>query len=146
QLLGALRNKLLCTLRRLRQQLRHSLRASEIRLRRTIRTDFLLRVPTTCSPCCARTATGHPAAAPPSSVMNSRRFIRSPRRRGRAAGRAWRAAVRNYIALDSKVLGIELAAHTRRSFNSTDREPIVRQQRRRCFIPALSFPGFDSIP
>jgi len=47
QLLVTLRNKLLCTLRHLRQQLRHSLRASEIRLRRTIRTDFLLRVPAT---------------------------------------------------------------------------------------------------
>jgi hypothetical protein len=46
QLLGTLRNKLLRTLRHLRQQLRHSLRASEIRLRRTIRTDLLLRVPT----------------------------------------------------------------------------------------------------
>src|SRR5262245_12936429 len=45
QLLGPLRNKLRCTLRHLRQQLRHSLRASEIRLRRTVRTDFLLRVP-----------------------------------------------------------------------------------------------------
>src|SRR5262245_41192992 len=45
QLLGSLRNKLLCTLRHLRQQLCHSLRASEIRLRRTVRTDFLLRVP-----------------------------------------------------------------------------------------------------
>ena len=32
--------------------------------------------------CCARAATGH-AAAPPSRVMNLRRFIRSPRRRGR---------------------------------------------------------------
>jgi uncharacterized protein YchJ len=31
--------------------------------------------------CCARTASGHAAAAPPSSVMNSRRFIPSPRRR-----------------------------------------------------------------
>ena len=47
QLLGTLRNKLRRTLRHLRQQLRHSLRASEIRLRRTIRTDFLLRVPAT---------------------------------------------------------------------------------------------------
>src|SRR6266545_7620745 len=36
------------------------------------------------SRCCARAASGH-AAAPPSSVMNSRRFIRSPRRRARAA-------------------------------------------------------------
>ena len=35
--------------------------------------------------CCARAASGHAAAAPPSSVMNSRRFIRSPRRRARAA-------------------------------------------------------------
>jgi hypothetical protein len=36
--------------------------------------------------CCARAVRGQPtavAAAPPSSVMNSRRFIRSPRRRGR---------------------------------------------------------------
>src|SRR5262249_50188682 len=45
QLLGTLRNKLLCTLGRLRQQLRHGLRACEIRLRRTVRTDFLLRGP-----------------------------------------------------------------------------------------------------
>ena len=35
--------------------------------------------------CCARAASGHAAAAPPSSVMNSRRFIRSPRRQWRAA-------------------------------------------------------------
>jgi len=34
--------------------------------------------------CCARAASGHAAAAPPSSVMNARRFTRSPRRRGRA--------------------------------------------------------------
>src|SRR6516165_10340606 len=47
QLLDTLRNKFLCTLRHRRQQLRHSLRASEIRLRRTVRTDFLLRVPAT---------------------------------------------------------------------------------------------------
>src|SRR5262245_19846417 len=45
QLVGTLRNKLLCTFRHLRQQLRDSLRASEIRLRRTVRTNFLLRVP-----------------------------------------------------------------------------------------------------
>jgi hypothetical protein len=60
--------------------------------------------------------------------------------------RAGKSEDAGYIALDCKVLGIELAAHTRRSFNSTDREPIVRQQQRRCFIPAFSFPGFDSIP
>ena len=47
RLLGTLRNKLLCTLGRLRQQLRLGLRACEIRLRRTVRTDFLLRVPAT---------------------------------------------------------------------------------------------------
>jgi hypothetical protein len=29
----------------------------------------------TFAPCCARAASGHVAAAPPSSVMNSRRFI-----------------------------------------------------------------------
>src|SRR5262245_15758713 len=33
--------------------------------------------------CCARAASGHAAAAPPSNEINSRRFIRSPRRRGR---------------------------------------------------------------
>src|SRR5258705_13039961 len=45
QLLGTLRNKLECTLWHLRQQLRPSLRTSEIGLRRTVRTDFLLRGP-----------------------------------------------------------------------------------------------------
>src|SRR5262249_7464087 len=34
-----------------------------------------------CLGCCARPASGHIAAAPPSNVMNSRRFIRSTRRR-----------------------------------------------------------------
>jgi hypothetical protein len=32
--------------------------------------------------CCARVASGHVAAVAPNIVMNSRRFIRSPRRRG----------------------------------------------------------------
>jgi len=40
--------------------------------------------------CCALAASGHTAAAPPSSVMNWRRFIRSPRRRGRARSRGRR--------------------------------------------------------
>jgi hypothetical protein len=40
--------------------------------------------------CCARAASGHAAAAPPSSVMNERRFIQSPRRRGRVASVALR--------------------------------------------------------
>jgi uncharacterized protein YchJ len=31
--------------------------------------------------CCARAASGHAAAAPPSSVMKARRFIRATRRR-----------------------------------------------------------------
>jgi two-component system copper resistance phosphate regulon response regulator CusR len=35
-------------------------------------------------PCCARAATGHAAATPPSSMMNSRRLIQLPRPRGRA--------------------------------------------------------------
>ena len=39
------------------------------------------------SGCCARAASGHAAAAA-ESVMNSRRLIRSPRRRGRAASAA----------------------------------------------------------
>ena len=50
QLLDTLRNKLDCTLWRLRQQLRPSLRTSEIRLRRTVRTDFLLRMPRRATP------------------------------------------------------------------------------------------------
>jgi hypothetical protein len=45
QLLDTLRNKLDCTLWHLRQQLRPSLQTSKIRLRRTVRADFLLRVP-----------------------------------------------------------------------------------------------------
>ena len=44
-----------------------------------------LRNPTTGIACCPRATTGHAAAAPPSSVMNSRLLIRSPRRRWRAA-------------------------------------------------------------
>jgi hypothetical protein len=45
--------------------------------------DLLSRNPITGSAaCCARAASGH-AAALPSSVMNCRRFIRSPRRRAR---------------------------------------------------------------
>jgi hypothetical protein len=38
---------------------------------------------------CARAMSGHAAAAPLSSVMNSRLLTRSPRRRGRAAGAEW---------------------------------------------------------
>ena len=46
---------------------------------------LVLRKPITgIAGCCARAASGH-AAAPPRSVMNSRRLIRSPRRRARAA-------------------------------------------------------------
>src|SRR5262249_5719548 len=60
-LLGTLRNKLLCTLRHLQQQLRHSLRASEIRLRRTVRTDFLLRVPAAWSWSCAAASFSTPS-------------------------------------------------------------------------------------
>src|SRR5262245_39987052 len=42
--------------------------------------------------CCARAASGHVTAAPPSSVMNSRRFIiRLPRLRARAALRNFKA-------------------------------------------------------
>src|SRR5450759_925086 len=33
--------------------------------------------------CCARTASGHPAAAPPKSVMNSRRLMSDPKLRRR---------------------------------------------------------------
>src|SRR5262249_654086 len=37
----------------------------------------------TFSACCASAPNGHPIAAPPRARMNSRRLIRSPRRRGR---------------------------------------------------------------
>src|SRR5262249_33673008 len=40
-------------------------------------------------PRCARAASGH-AATPPSSVMNARRFTRSPHRRARAASAEFR--------------------------------------------------------
>ena len=51
--------------------------------------DSPLRNPITgIAGCCARAASGHAAAAPPRSVMNSRRLIRSPRRRARAASAA----------------------------------------------------------
>src|SRR5215475_14054079 len=39
------------------------------------------------SPCCARTASGHPAAVPPRSVMNSRRRIASPKAPDKASYR-----------------------------------------------------------
>jgi hypothetical protein len=48
--------------------------------------EFAARTPTRgiVSNGCAPAASGHTAAAPPRSVMNSRRLIRSPRRRRRA--------------------------------------------------------------
>src|SRR5262249_9132934 len=52
-------------------------------------TDRLLMRLTIGVGCCARAASGH-AAAPPSSVMNLRLLIRSPRRRARAADQARR--------------------------------------------------------
>ena len=60
--------------------------------------------------CCARAASGHAAAAPPSSVMNSRRFIRSPRRRGRAAigGTSRPSALAVLRLIDQLVLGRRL--------------------------------------
>jgi hypothetical protein len=46
--------------------------------------------------CCARAASGQLAAAAPSSAMNSRLLIRSPRRRGRAAWAALRGRAACY--------------------------------------------------
>ena len=37
------------------------------------------------SPCCARAAAGHAAAAPPRNVMNSRRLIASPEAKDKAS-------------------------------------------------------------
>src|SRR5205823_4762214 len=46
--------------------------------------DALLRNPITgIVDCCARAVSGHPAAAPPKSVMNSRRRMRPPSDSGR---------------------------------------------------------------
>ena len=51
--------------------------------------DALRRNPTTgIAGCCARAANGHATVPPPSSAMNSRRLIRSPRRLWRAASPA----------------------------------------------------------
>ena len=67
-------------------RLRPDLDGTRARAARTRSAEAPLRNPITgIAGCCARAASGHAAAAPPSSVMNSRRFIRSPRRRGRAA-------------------------------------------------------------
>jgi hypothetical protein len=52
------------------------------------------------SGCCALAASGH-VAAPPSSVMNSRRLTRSPRRRARANG----ARVGLFVAQIEKLIG-----------------------------------------
>src|SRR5262249_4839583 len=51
------------------------------------------------SPCSARAASGHAAAAPPNSVMNFRLFIRSPHRRGADATicRAWKTESFNHV-------------------------------------------------
>src|SRR5215470_9500704 len=57
--------------------------------------------------CCARAASGH-AAAPPSSVMNWRRFIRSPRRRNFEAEYLSGGKVDDEIELD-RLLDREIA-------------------------------------
>ena len=60
------------------------------------------------SGCCARAASGHAAAAPPSSVMNSRRFItRLTRRRARgASGGTVRPSALSGLEIDDQfVLG-----------------------------------------
>ena len=59
--------------------------------------------------CCARAASGQAAAALPSSVMNSRRFTRSPRRRGRVARRHVEAERLGCLEIDHQlVLGRRL--------------------------------------
>src|SRR5262249_18268480 len=47
---------------------------------------------------CARAASGHAATAPPRSVMNSRRFIRSPRQRVHRSACAHRRDVAKVLA------------------------------------------------
>jgi len=94
----------------------------------------------------ARVASGH-AAAPPSNVMNSRRLMGlTPKAKDRGlsfadiCGAAKSALFDHLVGeparprngcTDEERYKLEPAAHTRRSFN---REPIVRQQRRRVFL------------
>src|SRR5215471_9959368 len=52
--------------------------------------------------CRARAAIGHATAAPPSSVMNSRRIIRSPRRRERSAYREFGGRRLRALEIDDK--------------------------------------------
>jgi hypothetical protein len=61
--------------RELIQQERGYQSGCEARAGRNDAGDPELRNPITGVACCARAATGHAAAAPPSSDMNSRRFI-----------------------------------------------------------------------
>ena len=57
--------------------------------------DLISRKPITgIADCCARTASGHAVAAPPSNVINSRRLIQSPRRRERVASGGFRGRAR----------------------------------------------------
>ena len=70
---------------------------------RIVSGDVALRNPITgIAGCCARAASGHAAAAPPSSVMNSRRLIRSPRRRGRARRRHVQAKSLGSLEVDDE--------------------------------------------
>src|SRR5262249_25087372 len=71
------------------------------------------RLPITGIPgCCARAVSGH-AAAPPSSDMNARRLIRSPRRRGRAAAaEMWfREQPYHFLAVEPNMVAGTLESH-----------------------------------
>src|SRR5262249_18633756 len=79
----------------------------------------------------ARAARGHAAAAPPSSVMNSRRVIRSPRRRGRATR----------IRFDRQIGGLRFLLLTPYLFRGVagldhDRRRHARVQRAEIFVSA----------
>ena len=59
---------------------RHALRPDTHLARRCTKAAVHALMAKSCF-CCSRATNGYEAAAPPSSVMNSRRLIRSPRRR-----------------------------------------------------------------
>jgi hypothetical protein len=68
--------------------------------------------------CCARAASGHAAAALPSSVMNLRRFIRSPRRRRWSTGTAVQFEHSKQSARRERAIGCAM---------QTGRRPIVER-------------------
>jgi len=89
------RKQLLGRLLDVELSIRGILRGFGLKVGRVSPGPLVVRSPITGSAaCCPRAASGHAVAAPLSSVMNSRRVIRSPRRRGRVATAEFRGRAR----------------------------------------------------